>query len=327
MVRGVLVAGLSVSLLLPTLAANAQGGAAAPDLPKVTQEIRDAQEDLILVRALAALKLTATQLRQLLPTLQMAQDKLKAQDAADATKLKAHQAALEAALKQALAGSQVPAKAEENYRQSLQSIQTARAKLRTDLVASIRTVLKRVLSQQQQAMMAAAGQDMAWFERAMSWQAQAASGQGQGPLGFMTGTLDRIRDVPPAEWDRTKEQYAQRFGGGGFGRGGPGGGPGGGGPGGDGPGGNAPPQDPQRQAQAQARMAQFLQVAEQVRGMPPDQYAAQRFNLASQLMRNMGRGGPGGNEDPEVAISRFIERYLLSSRIVAVAREKSGAGG
>ena len=43
-------------------------------------------------------------------------------------------------------------------------------------------------------------------------------------------------------------------------------------------------------------------------------------------MRNMGRGF-GQDQDPETAIGRFIERYLLSPRIVVVAREKSAAGG
>jgi len=65
------------------------------------------------------------------------------------------------------------------------------------------------------------------------------------------------------------------------------------------------------------------QIGEQIRGMPAEQYSAQRLDLAAQAFKQMRNNfRPPDQQDPQRSLETFIERYLLSSRIVPVIKEK-----
>jgi hypothetical protein len=321
MLRGITRIGIAAAFMLAVGPARAQNPPpAAPDPAKVTVEVSETQEDILLIRVISALKLTTGQMMRLIPTLESAQTKLKAQDVADAKDLKARQTGLEAARKQVLAGGAAAGpRAEQDYQQTLVAIQKRRATLRASLVQMIRRALTGLLTQEQMEKMAQVGQEMQFLQRQAQWMAQAQSGDGGGgPLAGMTRMMDRMRDVPPAEWEKAKTDMAQRMAGGGGGFGGPGGpgGPGGGG-GRGGRGGN----NQARQQQQMARMQNFMQMADQVRSLPSDQYESQKFSIAGKLFQNM-RGG--GQQSPDDAINGFIDRYFLSPRIVPAMKDKSG---
>src|SRR4051794_24794854 len=85
----------------PARAQNTAPASSAVDLDAVNAEIRDMQEEMLLLRIMTALKMTDAQLQKLLPSLQSAQEKLKAQDAADSRDLRGRQPGLEGTLRQA----------------------------------------------------------------------------------------------------------------------------------------------------------------------------------------------------------------------------------
>lgn len=304
--------GLAAALLSAAPAAIAQPAPAGPppDLTRATQELREAQEEVLLLRLLTALKLSDEQMRRLLPTLQAAQDKLKAQDASDAATMKPHQAALEAARQQVLGGQLGVTRAEQAFQQALQLMQTRRAKMRADLIVSVKATFSRSLTPEQLASAVSVGNEIQMLE--MQMRMQATGGEDRGPVAGITRTLDRIRDIPPADWEKAKADFAQRFSGGGRegdrGRGGPGGGGG--------------QEDPRRAKAMQERMQAFGQMSEQVRGMSVQDYQAQRTSIASKMMSSMMRGF-GGAQNPEEALTRFVDRYLLSPQMVPAIREKT----
>jgi hypothetical protein len=112
--------------------------------------------------------------------------------------------------------------------------------------------------------------------------------------------------MSPSDFERMRGQMA------GFGARGPGGGPGGG--------------FGRRQGAAGGAMAQaFGQFGEQIRSMPAEQYSGQRLDLAAQAFKQM-RGNFPTRQDPQQSLQAFIERYLLSSRIVPTIKEKLAKG-
>src|SRR5438270_6857773 len=155
MVRKLLLVGSLGIAALAALPAAAQQTAAPPeDLAKVNQQVRDTQEDLLLLRVLAGIKLSNAQMNGIVPTLEVVQQQLKDQDAKDAAQLKASQTALEAAVKQAANSSNpAPTRAEDDYQRTLAGIATRRTQLRATLVATVRRALMKTMSQDQLAAM------------------------------------------------------------------------------------------------------------------------------------------------------------------------------
>ena len=67
----------------------------------------------------------------------------------------------------------------------------------------------------------------------------------------------------------------------------------------------------------------FGQFAEQIRSMPAEQYSGERLDLAAQAFKQMRGNFPDPTrQDPQRSLEAFIERYLLSSRIIPTIKEK-----
>ncbi|MBI3910156.1 MAG: hypothetical protein HY320_04395 [Armatimonadetes bacterium] len=343
MKRAVILFVLGGGLLLPAWAQEKP----APDPLDGAREARDTAEDLEILRALNAVGLTNTQLQRLLPVLEDAQRRLRQRDAADAAEIQDLQSALAAERRQALAGGQVTTPMEERYRQLVAAQGRRRQELVDERARAIHRTLVGSVSAPQLAQMVETSGQLARERRRAEWQAQANRFQG-GPFRPGGAALDRLRDLPPAQWDQLRQAVA----GGNIermapflrqlipeGRGLRGmaqpGGPGGPGPagrrGGPGPG---RPRIDLNNPQVRSAIGAMLDLAEQARSLPAPDYAAQRSTLAAGLadrflstMQTIRRtsGEPQvAQQEQDDDLRQFIIRYLLSSRAPVVIREKLG---
>jgi hypothetical protein len=179
-------------------------------------------------------------------------------------------------------------RAETQYLESVQLAQTKRAKLRADLVASLKRLLAKEMSPAQEALLLQTARSVAYQERTAGWRVDALTGnRGGGPITFMGRMMDRVREMSPDDFAQQQQRMAGTGAGGG--RGG---------------------------QQMAAMMAQ-------VRAMPNDAYQQQRSDLA---LRYFDSRTNAGQQDPSAEVDRFIDRYFLSPRIPAVMRQRLGAG-
>jgi hypothetical protein len=270
---------------------------AAPDpsLQPAARDTLDAADDIALLRALAPLQLSRSQLAQLLPLLESTQAKLTGLEHEEAERRATQRPALEQARRDLLAGKGTGARAQEQFVSLTTTAAQRRAGLRAELVASLRRALTTLLTGPQTAQLAQGGQAALLSQRLAGWRgggpgsggpggrspgAPGASGSGNPALD----RLDRIRAMSPAEYDT----FLQRR-----------------------PGG--------RNGQNPDAAQRYLSLLDQVRNMPHSQYLLQREQLAAR-MQGLGGRGPGGASDPETASNAFVERYLLSPRAPGVVR-------
>ena len=125
--RSSVTAALVVVLLLPSLArAQAPTGPTSPvaDAVTVTRAAQDAVEDVVLTRVIVSLKLSASQMGELLPLLQDAQTRLQTLDRENADAIGRHQKPLEEARNQLLAGKSVSSRAETQYAETVKLAET-----------------------------------------------------------------------------------------------------------------------------------------------------------------------------------------------------------
>src|SRR5262245_59881869 len=106
--------------------------------PGAAEETLSAAEDIAVVKALAPLQLTRSQLSQLLPVLQSAQEKLAELDRTEQARLTSQSAALEQARRDLLSGKGTAVRAQEQFDLARTTSAQRRAGLRTEMVASIR---------------------------------------------------------------------------------------------------------------------------------------------------------------------------------------------
>jgi hypothetical protein len=279
------------------------GAPASPPPAAAAQEALAASEDLAILKALAPLQLTRTQLSDLLPALQGAQAKLAELDAKEAAKLAAWRSSLEQARKDLLTGKSSGARASDQFALAQWGSAQKRAGLRGDLVSSVRAALDKILTPAQVAQMAASGQAVVLSQRMASWRGglggwgqgvPGAGGPGGGGPGGPGGRgtpadrLDRIRQMSPAEFDQFAARGANRFGG-----------------------------------QSSPQFQQFTSFMNQVRNMPQSQYVLQRDQLAAQSF-GQGRGGFGAAlaDNSADAARAFVDRYLLSPRAPIVVQDR-----
>lgn len=278
-------------------------GATAPAAdPAAAQAALTASEDVTLLKALTSLGLTRAQLTELLPSLQGAQAKLTELDSKEGAKLAAWQSSLEQARRDLLAGTSSGSRASEQFSLAQWTAGQNRARLRADLVSSLRAALQKLLTPAQTAQMVQSGQAALLAQRTAGWRGGGRGGPGGwggpgggpgGPGGGPggpggggpAGRLDRIREMSPAEFQDFAQRQADRMGG-----------------------------------LTSPRYQQYVGLMNQVREMPHAQYLLQRDQLAAQ---SFGRGGfgPGGVSSDE-AINAFVERYLLSPRAPIVVRDR-----
>jgi hypothetical protein len=161
---------------------------------------------------------------------------------------------------------------------------------------------------------------------------QGFRGRGGGDAGDFAGRmLDRVRETPADQWERTKQETAARIAG--AGRGGAASTP-----------------------EAQQQLASTLALLDRVRAMSPQEYAQSRTTLATQVSTQMRqafaqgggqRGGPGagpgaapgaggrgfGQRAPanqaeaNSQLDAFLDRYFLSPAAVPVMRRLAGQPG
>jgi hypothetical protein len=276
------------------------------------QEALTASEDVAVLKALAPLGLTRTQLSDLLPALQGAQAKLAELDSKEAAKMAAWHGTLEQARRDLLSGKGNGARASDQFALVQWGAAQKRASLRSDLVSSLQATLEKILTPAQAAQVVESGQAALLAQRMAGWRAGAAGGRGGwgGPGGFggpggpggagnpggpggvrgggPGGEMDRVREMSPADFQQYAQRRAGRMGG-----------------------------------ESSPQFQQYMTFMNQVRDMPHSQYLLQRDQLAAQALRQ-GRGGFGaalaGNEDE--ATKAFVDRYLLSQRAPVVVRDR-----
>jgi hypothetical protein len=238
-------------------------------------------------------------LSDLLPALHSAQAKLAESESKEATKLGAWQSTLEQARRDLLAGKGTGARASEQFAQAQWAAAQYRAGLRADLVSNLRAALEKILTPTQTAQMAESGQVTLLAQRVAGWRGggggpggRSGSDSSAGPGGRRGGgpgtQLDRVRAMSPAEYQQDSQRRADRLGG-----------------------------------QTSPQFQQYTTFMDQVRNMPQSQYLLQRDQLALRTL-GQGRGGFGAAlaGDSEEAAKAFIDRYFLSSRVIAVVRDR-----
>jgi hypothetical protein len=294
------VAGAMVSLGLaanssPAAAESAPVRAAAP----AADQTALLAEDLELLKALAPLGLSRSQLSQLLPALRGAQARLAEFDARESEKLAAFRGALEQAKRDLLSGKGTAARAHEQFTTAVTASAGRRAGLRAELVAGLRRTLDTALSPQQMTLLTQNGQTVLFTQRSASWRGGSVGPGSGGPAGGppggggpgsrMADRLDRFRQMSPAEFQQEADRMAGRMGG-----------------------------------QNSPQFQQFLSQMNTIRNMPHSQYLLQRDQLATQLM---GRGAMGGAlaGSNDGATNAFVDRYLLSPRAPQVIADRLGA--
>jgi hypothetical protein len=169
-------------------------------------EAVSAAEDVAVLKALAAVGLSRAQFAQLLPALQSAQARLTSLEQEEAAKLAALRGSLDQAKRDLLAGKGSGVSAENQFALAQSAAAQRRARLRADLVASLRRTLQSILSPAQLARMAQSGQTVVQSLRTAGWR-----GGGRSSAG--SSRLDRVRRMSPAAFERENRRMADRLGG------------------------------------------------------------------------------------------------------------------
>jgi hypothetical protein len=263
-----------------------EGKPAAAATASAAAEAVAAAEDVAVLRALAAVGLTRAQLAALLPAVQSAQARLAALEQEEAAKLAALRGSLEQAKRDVLAGKGSGASAEGQFALAQSAAAQRRARLRADLVASLRRALQSILTPAQVERMAQSGQAIALSQRTAGWRGGSGGRSERG--SERTRQLDRVRQMSPAAFERENRRMADRLGG-----------------------------------ESSSRYRQYLAFMTSVRGMSHSQYLLQRDHLAAQPLARVGGGaGEATALDAGEAIHAFVDRYLLSPRAPVVVGER-----
>jgi len=323
---------LSLALALPAGPVLAQE--ATPVAPPAAADTTRLVGQIVALRAINPLNLTAPQMTALLEVLKPAQEKQTQQDQASSRQLAAVVTQLRQALTQVAANPAETTPAEREYRRLRQIDDSSRDRTRAQLRDELRGALEKILGPDQQTAVIAAGHTLNVQRRV-----QEMGDGDRGPIDGVARSLDRLRQTDERRFQQERQSFALRqagLGGGGVQmlRGGPGGG--------DararGRGGQ---QDGLRQEQLrqreeqillqladpanQAKLAPYLSIADQVRRMPEAAYQRQRAQLALQVWQ-------AGEErrvqtDPRQAVEQFITQILLTPGAVEVLEMKLKGGG
>jgi hypothetical protein len=308
-----LLAGL---LVLTPVAAPAQQAAQVPapsaaaatiDAAAAEQDALQAAEDLAVTRVIAGLRLTAAQMRTLLPVLEGAQAKLKQQEKEAGQALAPLQPRLAETRRALIAGKDASTRAEGQIAEQIRVNADKRRQLRSDLVSSVRRQLSTLLASEQQPLLASTARSMEMQQRTARFRIAAADGRrGGGPVGWVARQLDQARGAAASNYDQERIQIAMRLANPDRGRGNRGQT-------------SLSPTDPSPQ-----QLAPYLALMDRLRQMPDAQYQQQRADLALQAL---AQGGGAAPADTEAQISDLIDRYFLSPRMVSTLQERlSGRG-
>lgn len=295
--------------------APAAATASAVDPEAARQAALEAAEDLTLTRVIAGLRLTRAQLERLLPHLEAAAARLKAQEEEARAALLRPQPLLEETRRALIAGRDPSTRAEGQIAEQMR-VQTGKIRqLRADLTSSLRRTLGTILTADQQALLAQTARTLDAQWRSARFTARAVAGgrdgdRGGGPLGWMGRALDRARGASEANYPRERLEIALRLSGLG-GRG-------------WGPRDQEQPQVSPDDPQLQQRLAPLLALIDRTRQMPDAQYQQARPDLALQIWAQRAALGLGawGASNPDAEINGLIDRYFLSPRMIPIIRER-----
>jgi hypothetical protein len=315
---------LAALVALAPVAAPAQQSAPAPAPPAVGTKAdaaaaaRDAllaAEDLAVTRVIAGLRLTAAQMRTLLPALEGAQTRLKQQEEEALRALAPLQPRLEETRRALIAGKEASTRAEGQIAEQIRVSADKRRQLRADLVSSIRRQLSPLLSAEQQTLLASTARTMDRQERSARFLLAAMTGRrGGGPIDRMGRQLDQVRGASADNYPQERLRIAMRMANLDGGRGDRGQ--------------SSPPPNP-NDPSVQQQLAPYLGIMDRLRQMPDAQYQQQRADLALQIWSQRGdTNGRGGETaaDADAQINELIDRYFLSPRMVVTIRERLAAG-
>lgn len=281
---GVAIAILGALAVILPLTAGAAPTTPAPSPSSAAIEAATAAEDVAVLKALAAVGLTRSQLAQLLPSLRGAQERLTEFEAQEGAKLATHRAPLEQARQDLLAGKGSGLRAQEQFRIALTTLARRRAGVRTEIVSSLRRTLDTILTPTQSASLVESGQAVLQGQRIAGWRGTPVRSGTSSSRG-LSGRLDRIRRMSPAAFEQDADRAAARMGG-----------------------------------RGSAQFRQYLALMQQVRSMPHSQYLLQRDQLAARAFAREGASGAAGNTND--AANAFVDRYLLSPRAPVVVAER-----
>jgi hypothetical protein len=335
----------TVQRCLPVLLAVTTCGAAwaqSPDAepaapPAALDETARVAEQVRILKSLHAVQLNRDQTQALLDILKPGRQRLEQQEQAHARQLAAVIPALRQATIPAGAAPGQLTPGEMEYARVRQVDRQIQETLRNQLRTSLRAALDKLLTPAQRAALATAGSS-AYMQQRLG---QSAAGYG-GSVEAVARTLDQLRQADAARYPSERQQFALRsaeianarqL----MQRGGPGGQDGGGrnrsGPGGDnfrrgdrgrsGAEGAAQAQQLQQQLNdpaVQARLRDYLALADQVRRMPAATYQQRRSHLALQLWS--AREERRLQSDPQRSTEAFIDQVLLAPAAVEVLELK-----
>lgn len=299
---------------VPAAAASPGGGrsvavsAPAVDPAAAAQDALLAAEDLAVTRVIAGLRLTAAQMRTLLPVLEGAQAKLKQQEKEAGQALVLFQPRLAETRRALIAGKDASTRAEGQIAEQIRVNANKRRQLRSDLVSSVRRQLSTLLASEPQPLLASTARSMEMQQRTTRLRIAAADARrGGGPIGWVARQLDQARGAAASNYDQERIQIAMRLANPDRGRGNRGQT-------------GVSPTDPG----AQQQLAPYLALIDRLRQMPDAQYQQQRADLALQAL---AQGSGVSPADTEAQISDLIDRYFLSPRMVSTLQERlSGRG-
>jgi hypothetical protein len=289
--------------------------APAVDPAAAEQDALQAAEDLAVTRVIAGLRLTAAQMRTLLPVLEGAQAKLKQQEHEAGQALAPFQPRLAETRRALIAGKDASTRAEGQIAEQIRVNGDKRRQLRSDLVSSVRRQLSNLLASEQQPLLASTARSMEMQQRTTRLRIAAADvgpaqgsrgNSGGGPIGWVARQLDQARGAAASNYDQERIQIAMRLANPDRGRG------------------NRGQTSLSSTDPSPQQLAPYLALMDRLRQMPDAQYQQQRADLALQAL---AQGGGTSPADAEAQISDLIDRYFLSPRMVSTLQERlSGRG-
>jgi len=297
-------------LLAPPRLALAQAPLAEVDAALAAAEAT--LNEIALQRALIGSRLTPTQLTRLLPTLERAHAELAAVRAEGDRALAAHEAALRETAGRLAAGQPDNGAGENAYRQAVAAADQRVAQRLDAWRAALIDELRRIATPEQRAAIARTTEALERLARGAERRLHPAS---SGALAVVGDQLDTLRAASDEGFAGAARQFARRFV-----RRPPLAVP---------P--NAAPEliDALEEARDElfaALLHPYEELAQRLREMPRDRYAAQRAAFAEALLdaQLVSRRGEAPPSDEE-RLAQFVDRFLLSPRVVAAMRARLAA--
>jgi len=300
------------------VAAPPTGGPPPASLSASLDRVQNLLDEIKVHRALIGSTLTPRQLASLQKVVEQSADALRAQQAKNDQAEAAYAGALAQIRARLAAGQNVNRDTETRYRQAVAAGQAKLRALRDKWRDQLKTELISLATPKQKLAILSTTTALARLERQTRWQ--TAGDPQEGPAGILGEQLDELREVLPADFPDQARRFARLFV-------------------------RRPPLpnlnklSPEERASLQkqgglrvvyrrkmdAVMQPYLQLADRVRRLTPNQYAGQRLALSTALLDAMLQSRSHRNEESDDArLTQFVERYLLNPRAPVVFRERLG---